>query len=75
MVLGYTDAHLTNENVSEASPDLLFWDGTKWVSLLLCDGYGVDPANNRVTIKHNHFTEFALVASTTRYVFLPLAVR
>jgi hypothetical protein len=33
---GYTDAQLTNENVSEASLDLLFWDGTKWVSLLPC---------------------------------------
>jgi hypothetical protein len=81
MVVGYTDAQLANENLSEASLDLLFWDGARWVSLLPCDGCGVDPANNRVTIKLNHFTEFALAASTMpaastmRYVFLPLAVR
>ena len=75
MHIDYTDAQLAAENLSEASIEVLFWVGAKWVSLLPCDGCAVDPVNNRVTVKLNHFTEFALAANGMRYVFLPLTTR
>jgi hypothetical protein len=75
MIVNYTDMQLANAGLSEATLDLLFWDGAKWVSVLPCEGCAVDQANNRVTVKLNHFTEFAVTPSATRYVFLPLSNR
>jgi hypothetical protein len=75
MTIDYTDAQLAAAGLSEADLDLLFWDGARWVSVLACEGCGVDRSNNRVSVKLNHFSEFVLAARAMRYVFVPLTVR
>jgi hypothetical protein len=75
LVISYTDAALAAAGVDEQDLNVAFWNGSAWVEVLPCDGCAVDAANNRVTVKLDHFTEFALVAQVERKVFLPLMRR
>lgn len=74
-VIRYSDAEVAALGINEASLDLRFYDGSGWISLLPCEGCGVDTANNRITVVLNRFGEFALVGKLESKVFLPLANR
>jgi hypothetical protein len=75
MVVTYTDAELAAAGLSEASLNIAFWDGSAWTNLLPCAGCGVDTVNNKVTVKLNHFTEFALLGAVEYKSYLPLVRR
>lgn len=70
--VSYADAELGA--LPETGLNLAFWDGAAWRTLLPCAGCAVDSAANTVTVRLDHFTEFALVASGQR-VHLPLVHR
>jgi hypothetical protein len=73
-----TKMQLAALGIAKADLNLLFWDGSAWVHVLPCGG-GVNTANNTLTAKLDHFTEFALAGSIASdvksKVYLPLARR
>jgi hypothetical protein len=72
--VSYSDADLVALGVAEAGLNLAFWNGSAWVAVLPCADCTVDAANNTVTVKLNHFTEFSLTAGA-HSLFLPLVRR
>ncbi len=75
LVVNYTDAELAALGLSESSLNLAFWDGSAWTNLLPCAGCSVDTVNNTVTVKLNHFTEFAMLGAVEYKSYLPLVWR
>lgn len=75
ITLSYTDEQLVSEGIDEHTLNVAFWDTAQWVNILPCEGCSVDTVNNRITLKLDHFTEFALVGKEIQKVFLPLTVR
>jgi hypothetical protein len=80
LVIQYSDAELAARGLDERELNLAFWNGTVWVDLLPCEGCSVDTDANRVTVRLDHFTEFALSSAPAQeqirpQVFLPLAIR
>ncbi|HAJ37714.1 MAG TPA: hypothetical protein DCL15_18755 [Chloroflexi bacterium] len=73
LVIEYTDAELAERSLSEDTLNVAWWDGAAWVNLLPCAGCGVDKANNRVTVRIDHFSEFSLTGSAQ--IFLPTVTR
>ena len=77
MTVTYTDAQVAAGGVDESSLRVAYWDGAAWVEMPST----ADPAANRVTLRADHFTDFALVGrgATTnpgkQKVYLPFAVR
>jgi hypothetical protein len=54
--------------------NLVFWNGSEWVSVLPCAGCTNDTARRRVTVVLDHLTEFAL-AAPVKIVYVPLIRR
>jgi hypothetical protein len=75
--VSYNDQMLAAAGVDDPlSLTLAYWNGTSWVSMLPCQGCGVDTANKVITVVANHFTEFAVFGKSNTYtVFLPLTRR
>jgi hypothetical protein len=71
IVLNYTDGELQAAGVTEASLDIVTFDGKEWRSLLPCSGCAFDYAANKVTINTNRMGEFALTGGQLR-LFVPL---
>lgn len=71
-----SDAELSNMGIDENDLTLVYWDGAQWQSAYPCAGCGIDTAQNWITVRLEHFTEFALVAEVPQYpLFLPMIVR
>jgi Tol biopolymer transport system component len=80
LIVQYTDSELAAVGLDEASLNLAFWNGNSWADLLPCDGCGVDADRNRIVVRLDHFTEFALLgqpapSAEKPRVFLPLSMR
>ncbi|PDW01320.1 hypothetical protein [Candidatus Viridilinea mediisalina] len=74
--VSYTDAELIMAGISEDELDLVFWNGSHWVST----NPTLDPTNKRLTATLDHLTEFALVGGqgdqdAPQMVYLPLVRR
>jgi hypothetical protein len=67
LILTYTDAELAAAGIIEANLDLVFWNGSQWVST----APSIDTTNNRVSVTLSHLTEFALVQQTKWLVYVP----
>jgi len=68
--IDYTDGDLNG--VDENTLDLRYWDGSAWVT----DGITIvehDKVNNRLVIRVEHLTEFALLGKY--HLYLPLVMR
>ena len=75
ITIDYIEAELASRGISEATLNIAFWNGSAWVYLLPCAGCSVDTVNNRVIVVLDHLAEFALLGSSQRRLFLPLALR
>ncbi|RRR71275.1 MAG: exo-alpha-sialidase [Candidatus Viridilinea halotolerans] len=71
IIVNYTDAELAAAGISEDDLDLVFWNGSRWVST----NPTLDRANKRLVTTLDHLTEFALVGQGTQTVYLPLVRR
>jgi hypothetical protein len=64
----YTDGQLNT--IHEETLNLAYWNGTDWINLLPCNGCTVDGANNQITVRLNHLSEFVVTGSYVN--FLPM---
>lgn len=72
LVLTYADSDWQAAGITDESQlNLYFWDGRSWQALLPCTGCALDTENNRITIRLDHLTEFALLAPITSPVPTP----
>ncbi len=73
LTVTYSDAETAG--LFEPGVKLAYWNGSAWINLLPCSGCSIDTANNRITVRLDHFTEFALLGAAERRVYLPLTTR
>lgn len=72
MTVTYKDAQLAFHGLREDRLNLDYWNGQAWVHVLPCPGCQVDTVHKHVVVSLNHFTEFALVGSVERKIYLPI---
>jgi hypothetical protein len=79
LVISYTDAEVAAQGLREEELQLVFWNGSAWVEAIPCEGCGLDTTTNRIIVRLDRLTEFAVVApwveQVERTVFLPLMRR
>lgn len=64
LVVKYTDAQIKKAGITDESTlNIWFWDGDNWNSLLPCAGCTHDQANNVITARVDHLTEFSLMGA------------
>lgn len=73
LTLHYTDADVVASGLNESRLNLYFYDRGVWLPILPCAGCRIDVQTNTVTVALDHFTEFALGASSS--VYLPAIIR
>lgn len=56
---------------SDQNLTLTFWNGSRWVNLMPCDGCSLNREKNELTIAVDHFTEFAMLGSARNRAYLP----
>ncbi|RMF30759.1 MAG: hypothetical protein D6759_11320, partial [Chloroflexi bacterium] len=62
ITIHYRDANWRQAGIApESSLNLAFWDGSKWVNLLPCQGCSLDTQKNILTVVLDHLTPFALL--------------
>jgi uncharacterized repeat protein (TIGR01451 family) len=71
----YTDADLAAAGLDESRLNLYFFDerAGRWTAVLPCAGCVLDTANNTITVRLDHFTEFAV--GETYSVYIPVVLR
>lgn len=69
-----SDAELDDMGINEDRLTLTYWDGTHWQAIFPCSGCNLNTSQNKITVKLDHFTEFALIAEGYQ-MFLPAIVR
>ena len=75
LIISSTTSELAGSGIFAPSLNLAFWNGSAWAEILPCAGCLRDSANNRLVVVLDHFTEYALIGSAERRVFLPMLVR
>ena len=62
MLLSFDESTLAALNVgSESALDVLWWNGSSWVSMLPCAGCYASRTDDEVVVRADHFTDFVLV--------------
>jgi hypothetical protein len=72
LTITYVDQAHTAQATGETQLNMVAWDGSQWVRMLPCPGCTQDPVNHRITVRFDHFTEFAVVASSWQEIRLPI---
>lgn len=73
LTVAYVDDEIAD--MAEGSLNLAFWNGSNWAALLPCAGCSHDRGTNMITVKLDHFTEFALLGTAPQRVYLPAVTK
>jgi len=73
LTVAYDDNDWQSAGVAnESDLNLYWWNGSSWQGILPCDGCSHDTDANRIVVRLDHLTEFAVMAQQAlRQIFLP----
>lgn len=71
MRVDYNAADLAALNIPVARLSIVYWDGSAWVAA----PSSIDSANQQIVAELDHFTEFALISTGEKRIYLPISLR